>query len=174
MSALQTPSPLSSDANARRRTGRHVTEVHLLVWAGTLLASSHPGASASYLPGWCLAGRIRGEGRSHIKRVPPCCTSALGLPDRAAEHPHAQLQIFQSLWPFHHPRHATPSKPGNCFSFTFRRVERTWPIFIAANQASSAPAALRKIAEAFLSLRLFIIHQIGFHLSPSNLCGFFS
>lgn len=75
--------------------------------------------------------------------------------------------------PFHHPRHAIPSKPGNCFSFTFRRVERTWPIFIAANQASSALAALRKIAEAFLSLRLFIIHQIGFHLPPSILCGFF-
>lgn len=38
---------------------------------------------------------------------------------------YSQLQIFQFLWPFHHARHATPSKPGSCFSFAFRRVERT-------------------------------------------------
>lgn len=49
---------------------------------------------------------------------------------------HSQLQIFQLLWPFHHPRHAGPSKPGSCLSFAFRRT-----IFIAANQAISPPTA---------------------------------
>lgn len=40
-------------------------------------------------------------------------------------------------------------------------------------QAGGALAAMGKIAEAFLSSRLFIIHQIRFHLPPSVLCGFF-
>lgn len=85
----------------------------------------------------------------------------------------AQLHICPFLWPFHRPRCAEPTKPGTGLSFTFPRVERPWPIFIAANQASSALDALRKIAEAFLSPGLFIIHQIGFQLPPSILCVVF-
>lgn len=100
--SVSTPnrSPLSSNANARRCTRRHVTKVCLFIWAGTLLASSHPGAGGSYLPGWCLTGRNRGEGRSHIKRMPPCCTSALGLPDRMAEHPTRNYRSSSFFGPF--------------------------------------------------------------------------
>lgn len=100
--SVSTPnlSPLSSDANVRGCTRCHVTEVRLFVWAGTLLASSHPGASASYLPGWCLAGRNRGKGRSHIKHMPLCCTSALGLPDRMAERPTRNYRSSSFFGPF--------------------------------------------------------------------------
>lgn len=93
-----------------------------------------------------------------------------GLPDRMAEHPTRDYASPSFFSPFIIP---DVQYQANFFSFTFRRVERTWPIFIAANQARSAPAALRKIAEAFLSPRLFIIHQTGFHLPPSILCVFF-
>lgn len=118
-------------------------------------------------PAWCWS---RGQGRSHIKHPALCCT--LRCQPAWLSSP-LTITHLPLLLAFHHPRHAVATKPGTSLSFTFPRVERTWLIFIEANQASSALAALRKIAEAFLSLGLFIIHQIGFQLPPSILCVVF-
>lgn len=137
-----------------------VSAHHLLVWAGRLSAPCHAQAGVGAV----------------AKGDPTSSTQLCAAPWDASLHgwaPHSQLHICPFFWPFHHPRHAIPTKPGNSLSFNFPRVERTRPIFIAANQASRALAALRKIAEAFLSLELFIIHQIGFQLPPSILCVVF-
>lgn len=135
-----------------------VTEVQLFVWAGRLPAPCPAGTSAISGPGWCWSC---GQGRSHIKHRALCCTPSC----------QPTLGLGSLLTVTHLP--PAPTKPATGLSFTFPRVERTWPIFIAANQASSALDALRKIAEVFLSPGLFIIHQIGFQLPPSILCVVF-